>query len=507
MKKIFTKSSLICFLILNLIYVASAQMTPQEAIVKMNRGINIGNSLELSTEGASGGRTVQEYYFTDFKAAGFNCVRIPIRWDLHTGTTSPYTINTAWLDRVEQVVNWSLKHGLMTIINSHHDDWILNDGNYTTADLARFKAIWTQVAERFKGKSDSLMFEIGNEPNIAISKVDQINANIIPLIRSTNPTRIIIFGSSGTQLSTLKQAVIPKDKYLIASFHTYEPWDFAGNGNGTWGTTAQINLVKALMTDAAAWSSSHSNIPLFLGEFGTVGKCEINSRMKWVNTHVEEALRRNIATCVWSDFGNFGIYSHTTVAANKWNTSIRDILVFTHPLSAEALAISIANGSAQLSWKNRAAGYKWIRLDRKEGTGAYKSIDTIDGGATTYLDKTTLSGKTYTYRVACELSTGEITYSYPAEKKIVSPTAISTIEGYSDEYTAYFADGDLIVKTGLNKPEFSYRLYTLSGQTILSGRSHTNLHHINTSKLPHSTYLIQIVSLDGVTKTKKVVKY
>jgi hypothetical protein len=262
-----------------------------------------------------------------------------------------------------------------------------------------------------------------------------------------------------------------------------------------------------MMTDASTWSESY-RIPVILGEFGTVGKCAATSRMKWLYTYLEEARRKKIAPVVWSDFGDFGIYSNTTTVASKWNTTIKDIIVYTHPLSAEALSIAVKNGAtAELTWKNRAAGYKWIRLDRKEGTGAYKSIDTIDGGATTYLDKTTISGKTYTYRVACELATGEIAYSFPVEKKIVSPTAISTIEGNSDEYTAYFADGDLIVKTGLNKPEFSYRLYTLSGQTIQTGSSHMNVHHINTAQLPHGTYLLQIVFWDGATKTKKVIKY
>ncbi|MCF8431560.1 MAG: hypothetical protein K9G34_06410, partial [Melioribacteraceae bacterium] len=49
-----------------------AQLTPQEAIVEMIRGINIGNTMENGYNGP-----VQEYYFDDYKDAGYSCIRIP----------------------------------------------------------------------------------------------------------------------------------------------------------------------------------------------------------------------------------------------------------------------------------------------------------------------------------------------------------------------------------------------------------------------------------------------
>jgi aryl-phospho-beta-D-glucosidase BglC (GH1 family) len=509
MMKMYFFRTFLFFLLLNWsAIIASAQMTPQQAISKMTCGINVGRSLELPTEG-DGTRFIQEYYFTDFKAAGFNCVRIPIRWDLHTGKTSPYTIDATWLNRVEQVVNWSLKHGLITIINSHHDDWILNNNGYTSTDLARFKAIWAQVSARFKDKTDSLMFEIGNEPNIAIEKVDQINANVIPIIRSTNPTRIVIFGSSGTQLSTLKQAVIPTDKYLIASFHTYEPWDFAGNGNGTWGNTSQINVVKAMIADAAAWSSSHK-IPLFMGEFGTVGKCEVNSRMKWFYTHLEEARRLKIGLAVWQDFGDFSVYFNTTNAASKWNTAIKDIIVYTNPLSADGLNLEVKNASnAQLTWKNRASDYKSIKIDRKEGSASYNNIATIEGNATTYLDVTSITGKTYTYRVVSELSTGEITQSYPVTKTIVVPTSSNlAVDQNLTRYNAYISGNKLFIKAENRKnyAKVFYKLFNIEGQLIESGSFQSDLHLVNASKMPNGKYLLNIFDANGSSVKIKMLK-
>jgi aryl-phospho-beta-D-glucosidase BglC (GH1 family) len=508
MKSYISATILSCIMVIGLVTDVPAQMTPQEAILKMTCGINIGRHLENSTEG-EGKRFVQEYYFEDFKAAGFNFVRIPVQWDQHTGTAAPYTIDPSWLNRVEQVVDWSLKHGLITFINSHHDRWILEDPNYTTQEKDRFVAIWTQVAEHFKDKSDSLFFEIANEPTtLSITQVNTLNSLVIPVIRATNPTRIIIYsGNSYTGVSHMKAAAIPNDDYIMATFHSYDPWPFAGEGVGTWGTTSEINAVKVRMADAASWSSSN-NIPVILGEFGTVGKCDATSRMKWFYTYLEEARRKNIAPAVWTDFGDFGVYYINSNPASKWNTVIKDIIVYTHYLSTESLKATDASElNTQLTWKNRAADYKWIRIERKLGSGSYSSLANLEGSATTYTDPTTISGKTYTYRVVCELSTGEITYSYPADVKVVRPTAIGefAIAGESIEIVACFKDGMLNINTELTQPDYSFTLYTLSGQKIFSGRLLTNRYVVPIANMSSGIYLITVKNSNGQARTVKAV--
>jgi hypothetical protein len=420
-KKIFNLKLLCLVVWLALTFNAKAQMTPYQAVEKMTCGINIGQTLELEYEPT---RKIQEYYFTDFVNAGFDFVRIPIRWDKHTGATAPYTIDPAWLTRVEQVVDWSLAHGLITIINTHHDDWILANNNPTANDIARFKAIWTQVADRFKNKSEKLLFEIANEPNIAINLCDNLNAYAIPIIRQTNPTRNIVFGSSGTQMSTLKQAVIPSDPYLIASIHSYIPWPFAGEAIGTWGSAAEITQIQGIMAEAAAWVEAH-NIPILLGEFSARVECEVNARTKWFTTHLQEARRQNLAPCVWMDFGWFTLYYDTQIEANKWTTAAKNAIVAKYHEPAEALAIS---NSFQLTWNNRDADYQSITIERKTGTGAYQSIATLAGSAETYLDATAIAGTNYTYRIVSKFSTGLNGYSFPSkvgEGVIVDPVPVN----------------------------------------------------------------------------------
>ena len=172
-------------------------LTPAEWVAGTGLGINLGNTLDAPTEG-SWAKPAKEVYFDWYKAAGFTSVRVPVRWDAHTLTVPPYTVNASFLDRVEQVVDWSIARGLYTLVNTHHDDWL--DGSTDTAafeaELPRLTAIWSQVAARFSPKSDLLAFEIYNEPhyNMTTAWLNAMNSAVLPVLRATNPTRNILLG-------------------------------------------------------------------------------------------------------------------------------------------------------------------------------------------------------------------------------------------------------------------------------------------------------------------------
>lgn len=93
----------------------------------MYRGINIGDSLDAPDgETAWGNPLIKEKYFDDFKAAGFNAVRLPVTWTVHTGHQPPYTIDETFISRVEQIVDWSLKRDIWLCLNAHHEGWVKN---------------------------------------------------------------------------------------------------------------------------------------------------------------------------------------------------------------------------------------------------------------------------------------------------------------------------------------------------------------------------------------------
>ena len=71
------------------------------------RGINLGNALDAPKEG-EWGVTLKEQYFQLIKDAGFNSVRIPVRWSAHALSEEPYTIDSSFFKRVD----WAVENAL-----------------------------------------------------------------------------------------------------------------------------------------------------------------------------------------------------------------------------------------------------------------------------------------------------------------------------------------------------------------------------------------------------------
>ena len=388
-----------------------AQLSPKDAAKGMTRGINIGNTMEPPTEGAWGNPPVQEHAFDDYKNAGFTAVRIPITWDGHTSTTSPFAIDTAWLARVEQVVDWGLQRGLFITINAHHESWIKN--SFTAANVARFDSIWSQIAVRFKSKSDSLIFEIINEPYpMTEANVNALNAQVLKIIRQTNPTRIVSFsGYMWSNSDQLVTAAIPdsSDKYLIGYYHSYDPYPFGLIGTGTYGSAADINATKAKFDQVTAWSKK-TNIPVILGEFGYIDTAEYNSRMCAYGTVVDQALSHGVPSFAWDDGGDFPVYNRITGGFNE----IKDILIHTYPQSPNGMKISgTVNHSIKLQWHNRNTEDDSIVIERR---GTYDSFGVIGKVASTdsvFVDTSTSAGTPYFYRLSVTMKDSAELQSYP----------------------------------------------------------------------------------------------
>lgn len=309
-------------------------LNPRTTVEAMGIGINLGNTLDAPYEG-DWAPAAQQEYFEAFKEAGFHHVRIPATWDNHTAKTAPYKVDTKRMDRTEQVVDWALAQGFYVILNAHHEDWLQQD--YDDPDKrARFDAIWTQIAERFKNKSPRLMLEILNEPEgMTSAQVNDLNKRILGIIRAQNPTRLVVYSGHGfTPLESLLEADIPKDDYLIANFHSYNPWAFAGQCTRRWGSDQDVADLTAIYQTAKDWSTEH-DIPVMVNEFGAAHNdftqpqnvCELEDRLHYLRTHVNLAIEMGIAATVWDDNGSFGIYDRE---AAEWGPE-KDVLVAPNP--------------------------------------------------------------------------------------------------------------------------------------------------------------------------------
>jgi len=338
------KNSSFVFIFLLMVCTAVAQTSPWEMHKRMGRGINIGNTMDAPTEGQWSAK-VEEFYFDDFKQAGFTSVRLPVRWENHIQSEPPYTIDEDWLNRVEQVVDWSLERGLVTILNTHHDDWLY--ANFPDS-LQKFEKLWEQVALRFKDKPDHLLFEIINEPyfDLTRSQVDTVHQTILPIIRVNNPTRITIITGGGNDTSprltnyrVFEHLILPDDPYLIAYFHYYSPFKFthddANNDAETWGTAAEKQTVDDNFDVVQKWSVDN-NVPILLGEFGVDNVRDLAPRLAWYQYIVEGAVNRGFAFTVWDAGPQAGKHTYLR-QADSWRAQQLNVItgqgIFTDTLA------------------------------------------------------------------------------------------------------------------------------------------------------------------------------
>lgn len=307
------------------------EITPSMAISEMGIGINLGNTLDAPTEG-EWALPAEEYYIQAFSDAGFKHIRIPITWDKHIASAAPYEIEEAFLNRVEQIVDWSLARELYVIINIHHDDWFKNEYD-SISNKNRFDSIWLKLSERFKDKSSRLIFEIFNEPHgLTIEELNSVNQRVLSIIRNQTSNRLVVFaGNEYSNIDTLLTMGIPDtdDKFLIGNFHSYDPWNFAGICTQEWGSDQDKQALKEIYQKANSWSLEH-DIPVMVNEFGVAkydfkqpeNICNQSQRENYIREHVGYAKEFGIAATFWDDGGSFSTYDRTN---NTWGPE-KDIL-------------------------------------------------------------------------------------------------------------------------------------------------------------------------------------
>jgi len=187
-------------------------------------------------------------------------------------------------------VNKSLEQNLITIINIHHYEEIMQD---PFNHRSRFIALWRQISEHYKDYPETLYFELLNEPygELTDEKWNELVQEAVETIRETNRTRKIIIGPTGwNSVYNLKGLVIPEDENIIVTFHFYTPFEFTHQGaewvspspavGRKWlGTEAEKKTILDELNMAAQWAAQHGNIPLLMGEFGEIGRASCRERV------------------------------------------------------------------------------------------------------------------------------------------------------------------------------------------------------------------------------------
>ena len=282
---------------------------------QVKRCVNMGNALDAPKEGEWGHR-IDVANFARIRAAGFDTVRIPVRWSAHVDNTD--YIDSAFIARVDEVINAALAQQLNIVLNVHHFESLMKNPR---RDSSRLIYIWQQLAYYYQDLPASVSFELVNEPHGALKgrRMRDLQRDLISAIRETNPTRTLVLGGEDwSNIRTLNTNFVSPDPNIVYTFHYYDPFDFTHQNapwtgpdgpkeRKSWGTARDRRNVQNDMRKAAQFSNRVGR-PVFLGEFGAYEGAPEPSRRDYMRAVTAEAEAAGIGWCAWNFTATFPLF-------------------------------------------------------------------------------------------------------------------------------------------------------------------------------------------------------
>ncbi|MCR5203383.1 MAG: glycoside hydrolase family 5 protein [Lachnospiraceae bacterium] len=429
----------------------------------MGAGWNLGNQLEASNGGtpsetAWGNPVITEDLIKLVKSAGFKTIRVPVSYlskITYNSTTDTYEIDSAWLNRVKEVVDYCVNNDIYTIINMHGDGyntvqggWLLCNGSDQTTIKKKYKDCWNQIATTFKDYDEHLIFESMNEefdgtydtPNTKYySNINAYNQIFVDTVRQTGSNNLkrwllipgwntnieYTVGDYGFKLPTdsnLDSSV--SGKRIMISVHYYDPWDFAGEGNTTqWGSLAtgtvsdwgQEDYMKDQMKQLYTKFTS-KGYPVVIGEYGATDVSSYDSmnltcRKDYYKKLCKFAAGNYCVPVTWDNNGHstssrgdqFGLFDRSSLKATENGSAIIESIMsiynnYSQYKPDESSSSTTTKGKITINLKNN----KKYKMAKKVIVKSNKGIKKI-----------TINGK----KVKCTVKKKKCTFKLKKYKK------------------------------------------------------------------------------------------
>ena len=312
-------------------------------------GWNLGNSFECpKSETEWGNPKTTKAMIRSVSEAGFNAIRIPVRWVNHVTDTSDMSVDATWLARVREVVDWCLEEGMYVIINTHHEEWLDRNPYYSKQEENNRKlyALCTSIASCFRDYGEKLVFAGTNEttvnwsaPNVEQQAVqNSYNQTFVDAVRATGGKNyyrnLVVQTFACSPYHGLSGFAIPKDKVegrLSVEFHYYDPYDYCGNCTYYYWGDAYKDKGKILVGSTETtisrlfdriWNTwAKEGLGVVIGEYGVSNhfteddkQTQMENMQYYLKCLVSEAREHGFAAFAWDNnsFGNgpenFGIF-------------------------------------------------------------------------------------------------------------------------------------------------------------------------------------------------------
>lgn len=304
----------------------------RDAVRNMRIGWNLGNTLDATGkrgrtlshptdwETSWGQPVTTREMIHEFKLRGFNVIRIPVTWYPHLNDND--SIDRKWMERVAEIIDYVIDEGMYCIVNIHHDTgthgWLNADPENYPAISRRFKAIWHQIAVRFRNYGERLLFEGFNEMLDKDGKWDHSSTgnyaainllaqDFVDIVRSTggnNEWRNLIvttYSANGGE-TTLSNYRVPGDKHpghIIGEIHFYDPQDFCFPENKLTVYTEEFREISRKVINRVADHFDSLDIPVIIGEIAAFDKGNTAERVKFSRFVASETKRRGMVIVWW----------------------------------------------------------------------------------------------------------------------------------------------------------------------------------------------------------------
>ena len=176
----------------------------------------------------------------NIKKYGFKTIRFPVTWMYFTDDLG--NIDSKWMSRVKEVVNWIINLNMFCILTVYSDTH--QDNDRMGIDIDKYYNLWIQISEEFKDYNEYLIFESMDEGACYVDYITHsysfdydkflvVTQTFIDIVRksgSYNLERLLIIAgmASSIEYTCINEFKIPIDKYnkIAISFHYFEPISF-----------------------------------------------------------------------------------------------------------------------------------------------------------------------------------------------------------------------------------------------------------------------------------------
>lgn len=311
--------------------------TAIDFVKNLKAGWNLGNTLDaiggywspgLAMETSWGQPKASKELMVALKNSGITTVRIPVSWSRHLDDA--FTIDSEWMARVKEVVDFALDAGLFVIINSHHDnepDFYQLEEAYREQSVEFARRIWKQIALEFRNYDERLIFEFFNEPRMEGSRFEwgfdanksiyktamtilqemiQVALDEVRSSGSNNAKRFVMITAYAADIeATLSKLFqlphdIIEDKFII-SVHAYSPYSFAMQSPGERIFTKSFENELTRVFSLLETHFIKKGLPVIIGEYGATDKNNLKDRIKWFSHYCTLASNAGIPTILWDN--------------------------------------------------------------------------------------------------------------------------------------------------------------------------------------------------------------